>query len=219
MKRIKGLIFDLDGVLADSESLANQIEVDIKTEMGFPITLEEQINRFTGMAMNDPVLVEELKRLPENYWDLVDAQKEIQFRERLTTTPGVLEALEQIQIPMSIASNSEIYWLEMKVQKLGLDSFFQDMYFSRQLVEKGKPAPDLFLLASSKMGVNPEDCLVVEDSVHGVTAARAAGMTVCGFLGATHVTEAYASKLKSSEPDFIVEKNLTELFDLSVSLG
>jgi HAD superfamily hydrolase (TIGR01509 family) len=213
MRKTKGIIFDLDGVLADSEYLVNQIEVDIKTQMGFPITIKQQINQFTGLAMNDPLMVKELGKLPDDYWDLVDAQKEIVFREKLTTTKKVFETLDQIDLPMSIASNSETYWLDMKVEALGLEKYFSGMAFSRELVGKGKPAPDLFLLAASRMGISPEDCLVVEDSVHGIDAARAANMKVCSYLGASHVTKSYAEKVKSAQPDFVVQ-NMEEILTL-----
>lgn len=184
--------------------------MDIKNQLGFPITIEEQINTFTGLAMNDPLMLEELSKLPRNYWDLVEKRKETAFRSELTTTPNAHRILEQIKLPMSIASNSETYWLDLKVEVLDLEKYFYGLCFSRELVGKGKPAPDLFLLAASKMKVKPEDCLVIEDSVHGIEAARAANMKVCSYLGARHVTPSYRDKIKNASPDYIVE----DLLDL-----
>ncbi|MGZ3723197.1 MAG: HAD family hydrolase [Bdellovibrionales bacterium] len=208
----KFLILDFDGVLADSEIIGSEVEAEIKNKLGIAITLQEQISKFTGLAKNDPVMLEELSRLPANYWEIVDTRVGEVYRERLKPIKGTVEFLENLKMPRSIASNSEPDWLELKLEITGLKKFFGEFAFHRQLVKQGKPSPDLFLYALAKMGGTPSECLVVEDSVHGVRAGKAAGMTVCGFLGGAHVLPGYEERLRLAGADFFV----SDLRDLEI---
>ena len=204
MKKPKHIIFDCDGVLVDSEILANKAEVELKTELGFPITLEEQIKTFTGLSWHDPVLQAELQRLPSDYLERLDERVKILYQQELRTINGVMETLKAVTLPICVASNSEIDWLDYKLTITGIKSYFNNAAFSRQLVKRGKPAPDLFLHAVETLGWSAPDCLVVEDSVAGVTAGRAAGMIVCGFIGGAHIYPGQADKLLAAGADYIV---------------
>jgi HAD superfamily hydrolase (TIGR01509 family) len=213
IKKPKYVIFDCDGVLVDSEILANRVEVEIKNKLGFPITLEEQISKFVGCGMSHPVMQEELQRLPQNYWQLVDKRCDEVYKNELKAITNVVSTLELLTLPKCVASSSEPDYLEMKLSLTNLKHFFPNAIFHGRLVKKSKPEPDLFLHAIEKMGWTPEDCLVVEDSIHGVKAGRAAGLIVCGFLGGSHIYPGHADRLIDAGADYIISdiKNLLRL--------
>ncbi len=205
MKKPKYVIFDCDGVLVDSEILANRVEFEIKNELGFPITLEEQITKFVGCGMNHPAMQAELKRLPKDYWLKVDRRCDEVYKAELKSIAGVVNTLELLALPKCVASSSEPEYLDMKLNLTNLKLFFsQSAIFHGRLVKKSKPEPDLFLHAVEKMGWVAEDCLVVEDSEHGVKAGRAAGMIVCGFLGGAHIYPGHADKLLNAGAHYLI---------------
>ena len=182
----KFVIFDCDGVLIDSEYLANRVEAELKTELGFPITFEEQVRKFVGMSHSHPDSIAELKRLPPHFSALVDERIVEVYKRELKSIRGTLEVMESLKLPKCVASMSEPDWLDMKLEMTNLKSFFSNAIFHGRDVEKAKPEPDLFLYAMKQMGWKAEEGLVIEDSIHGVRAGRAAGLTVCGFLGGAH---------------------------------
>ncbi len=204
MKKFKTVIFDCDGVLLDSEIIANRIEVEVKTELGFPITLEEQLKKFVGLGMSHPIVQAELQKLPANYWQLVDDRVKIAYINELKPIAGVVEILEQLSVPKCVASSSEAEWLTFKLQHTKLIQHFTNAIFNGGMVKHCKPAPDLFLLALQKMGWDPARCLVIEDSLAGVQAGKAAGLTVCGFTGAAHIYPGHAEKLIAAGADFMI---------------
>lgn len=205
MKKPRYVIFDCDGVLMDSEMLANRVEMEIKTEMGFPISLEEQILKFTGCGLNHPTVQEELRRLPKEYLSELEKRCEEVFRAELKPIAGVEYTLENLNLPKCMASSSEPEYLAAKLEITGLNRFFVNTVFHGKMVKRSKPAPDLFLHAVEKMGWRkPEDCLVVEDSEHGVRAGKAAGMIVCGFLGGAHIYPGHAERLLNAGADYLV---------------
>ena len=203
MNKPKYVIFDCDGVLVDSEFLANTVEAEVKTELGFPTSAEEQIKKFVGMGTNHPLLRAEIASLPSHYLRLVDERLMPRFERDLRAIPGVAEVLESLALPKCVASSSELTWIERKLEITGLRGFLPDL-FSGHMVANGKPAPDLFLFAAAQMGWDPAECLVVEDSVAGVKAAHAAGMRVCGFLGGSHVFPGHAETLISAGADILI---------------
>jgi HAD superfamily hydrolase (TIGR01509 family) len=204
--KIQSVIFDCDGVLIDSEIIANRIAMEIKNKLGIAITLEEQIKKFTGLGHNHPVLLEERKRLPANYTRTVNEQVKIAFRNELKVIAGVMETLKQLALPKCVASSSEPEGLEFKLKLTHLGRFFPNAVFNGRMVANCKPAPDLFLHAIKTMDWETSTCLVVEDSVAGVQAGRAAGLTVCGFLGGMHIYPGHAERLKAAGAHHIVEK-------------
>lgn len=205
MNKPKHIIFDCDGVLVDSEILANRIEVEIKNKLGFPITLQEQILKFTGCGMTHPTMQEELARLPADYWDQVVSRCDEVYKTELKAIDGVIDILKKINLPKCVASSSEPEYIEKKLKITNLAKFFPiDTIFHGRSVKNLKPSPDLFLHAVEKMNWRAEDCLVVEDSEHGVRAGRAAGMIVCGFVGGGHIYPGHAEKLLEAGAHCIV---------------
>lgn len=204
MKKFETIIFDCDGVLINSEIIANRIEVEVKNELGFPISLSEQLTQFVGLGMSHPLVIEELKRLPADYLEIVETRVHAAYQKDLKPIAGVVETLKQIGFPMCIASSSETDSLKFKLELTGLKPFFGDFLFTGTMVKNCKPAPDLYLLALEKMNWDPKTCLVIEDSLAGVTSAKAAGLFTCGFVGGEHLLPGHADQLKKLGADHIV---------------
>ncbi len=178
------VIFDCDGVLVDSERLAIDIDVRICHEYGYEITREEIVDRFLGRRAG--LLWEALEEhIGRNLTDAERARNHQEFRDvyehELTAVPGVVEALDELPQQLAVASSSTPEGLRWKLGLCGLLDRFGSHIYSGDQVEHGKPAPDLFLFTASQVGVDPSRCVVVEDSEHGVNAARAAGMHVFAF--------------------------------------
>lgn len=203
------MIFDFDGVLVDSECIANRIEAEFKTSLGFPTTLQEQIRRFTGLGRHHPTVQAELQRLPPDYWNTVEEKIRDAYKAELRPFPGAVELLQELPQPRCVASNSDPRSLAYKLQLTGLDRFFPHA-FSGEEVAQGKPAPDLFLHALAKLGWTRERALVIEDSIAGVTAARAAGLRVWGYLGGGHILDGHGAQLLALGAEKLVA-DMTEL--------
>jgi HAD superfamily hydrolase (TIGR01509 family) len=187
------VIFDNDGVLVDSEPLSNRILADYLTELGFPTTIEDSYRDFMGAAAHTvhDVIAERFAgaRLPATFDEDFHGRVFAAFRENLTPVAGAAELLKWAQangVRYCVASSAHHEWIRTAHEVTGLRPFFTDVQlFSAQDVGRGKPAPDLFLLAAAAMGVAPARCVVLEDSPLGVSAARAAGMDVYGYSALT----------------------------------
>jgi len=180
------VIFDCDGVLVDSEPLAVRIDVEMLAEVGLTMSAEEVIERFVGRSP-EVILAETEARLghavPDGWFDRGEARLRRAYATELRPVRGIAEALEAIADPVCVASSSAHDNIRFKLELTGLYERFAGHIFSASEVANGKPAPDLFLHAASRMGATPADCVVVEDSRYGVQAARAAGMDVFGYAG------------------------------------
>ena len=202
------IIFDCDGVLVDSEVLEHAVDAELLAPHGYRATVDELIDRFVGIARRDmyatvfaelghdlpPGLLEERERL---VWE--------RCRADLAAVAGVHAALDGLRgVRKCVASSSTPEKLDLKLRSTGLTPYFAPHVFSTALVARGKPAPDIYLHAADAVGVPAADCIVVEDSPHGVTGARAAGMTVYGFTGAGHTTSALAAALRAAGAHHIV---------------
>jgi HAD superfamily hydrolase (TIGR01509 family) len=180
------VIFDCDGVLVDSEPIAVRIDVEMLAEVGVTMTEEEVIERFVGRSP-DVILAEAEARLgrrvPEGWFERGETRIRRAYATELRPVDGISEALEEIGDPVCVASSSGHDNIRYKLELTGLYDRFAGHIFSATEVANGKPAPDLFLHAASRMGAAPADCVVVEDSRYGVQAARAAGMDVLGYAG------------------------------------
>jgi HAD superfamily hydrolase (TIGR01509 family) len=179
------VIFDCDGVLVDSERLSVALDVRLCAEYGYEISRQEVIDRFLGRRAG--LIWEAL----EDYLGraLTDAERAYHarvfrevFDEQLTAVPGVTEAVDALDYKLCVASSSTPTALRHKLELCGLLSRFEPDVFSGDQVKHGKPAPDLFLFAADQVGVDPARSVVVEDSEHGINAARAAGMHVFAFV-------------------------------------
>jgi HAD superfamily hydrolase (TIGR01509 family) len=192
------LIFDCDGVLVDSERLANATLAELMTSLGRPMTAEEAIGTFTGRSLSDVVaLAESLlgRPIPTDIGERYGERLLARFRSELAPVAGVHAAIAALPYRKCVASSSTRERLALSLELTGLAPFFGQHVFSATQVARGKPAPDLFLLAARSVGETPSACLVVEDSVLGIQAALAAGMAVIGFAGASHATDDLAQCL------------------------
>lgn len=182
------VIFDCDGVLVDSEVIANRIDAQILTDYGYPISAEECIRKFTGMSaasLQQYIQKQTGLTLPDSLEEA--SQKNILDAFEQELNPLIKPVLEVLKTAKCIASSSSRDRVMRSLEITGQNHFFQsDQIFTAEQVQRGKPAPDLFLFAAEKMGYQPENCLVIEDSVAGIKAAKAANMDVIAFLGASH---------------------------------
>ncbi|HEU0014243.1 MAG TPA: HAD family hydrolase [Longimicrobium sp.] len=182
------VIFDCDGVLVDSEPIANRVFAEMLAELGLPLGYEETVRTFVGRSMPACVaIVEERigRPVPAGFTDDFRERTFAAFRRQLRPVAGVEQALDAIALPTCVASSGEPAKIRFTLGLTGLLPRFEGRIFSSVEVERGKPAPDLFLHAARRMGVTPERCAVVEDSVLSAQAGAAAGMTVLGYAERT----------------------------------
>jgi len=195
------VIFDCDGVLVDSEVASNHILAERLTAWGYPVDAETAMARFTGMSMRSvEALVESEtgRTLPEDFAQGYRAELSRVFDEQLQPIAGIAEVLAAHDGPRCVASSGMPFRIERSLRTTGLIDYFQDgTLFSAAMVERGKPAPDLFLHAAQQMGAAPADCVVVEDSLLGVEAGVAANMTVLGFTGGGHIRAGHDAELQA----------------------
>jgi HAD superfamily hydrolase (TIGR01509 family) len=182
------VIFDCNGVLVDSEPIANSVLAQAVTRAGFPLSTDTVARRFHGRRPADIFAAVEAamgQKLPAGFTSAVAGETLRRFRTELRALPHAALALTWIRGPKAVASSSPLDRVRTSLDAVGLLRFFGPRLFSASNVAKGKPAPDLFLLAAETMRVRPGDCVVVEDSVAGVMAAARAGMRPVGFVGAS----------------------------------
>jgi HAD superfamily hydrolase (TIGR01509 family) len=200
------VIFDCDGVLIDSEVIANRVKAEELRQLGYAITTEEMIDRFAGISgkETDEAIQHECGfDLPENHRRRVQERILREFHDNLQPIDGIEEALSALKIPVCVASSSSLERIKLTLTTTKLINYFEPHIFSAHMVDRGKPAPDLFLFAAAKMGVASDKCLVIEDSVPGVQAAKAAGMRVFGFYGGTHCSAPHQERLKANGADLV----------------
>ncbi|GBE91399.1 HAD family hydrolase [Nostoc cycadae] len=182
--RFKLVIFDCDGVLVDSEPIVNRIFAQTLTEAGFPITYAEVTQKFIGKSLQTCLeIIEESynKSLPKNFVERCKEREIAALQQELTAVSGITEVLEQITLPKCVASNSSHRHIQLVLNLTGILHQFKGKLYSAHDVSRPKPFPDVYLHAAEQMNTNPEHCVVVEDSVTGVQAGYAAGMTVFGY--------------------------------------
>ncbi|HET7558139.1 MAG TPA: HAD-IA family hydrolase [Rhodanobacteraceae bacterium] len=181
---IDAVIFDCDGTLVDSELLANEVLVEYAAGFGVPITLEEALQCYVGGKMADCVADMERRlgrKLPDSFVPELRARTAEIFRERLQAMEGAAEMLEALQVPCCVASSGPREKIELSLGLTGLLPRFEGRIFSAYEVGHWKPDPRLLLHAAEAMGVPPKHCAVVEDSLPGIRAGLAAGMTTFAF--------------------------------------
>ncbi|QRK06260.1 HAD family hydrolase [Archangium violaceum] len=193
-------IFDCDGVLIDSELLAAGVHAELLTGLGFVISQEEVITRFTGLtdAQLRSVVTQQLGRpLPEDYRERSNLAIDRRL-ESVKPIAGVHALLDRLTGPRCVCSNSSTRRLKISMNAAGLWERFHPHIFSAPEVGRSKPAPDVFLHAARVFGVDPRDTLVIEDSSHGIEGAVAAGMRVIGFTGGGHSWPGHAETLANA---------------------
>ena len=184
--RFELVIFDCDGVLVDSERLAVKVDVEVFTRLGWVMTEAEVVERFIGLSdatIRRAIEAHIGRRLADDWEQEFQHLYRTAFAAELTAVDGVGEALDGITAHTCVASSGSHEKMRFTLGLTGLLARFEGRMFSVTEVERGKPAPDLFLHAAARMGVAPSACAVVEDSRFGIEAAHAAGMRAFGYAG------------------------------------
>ena len=196
---IEGIIFDFDGVIADSESLANIVLAETVTGLGLPTSLDDALDRYMGKRAAEVVAAIESgigRALPGNFPDTLATTTLARFRAELREVKGAKKFILQFgDTPHCIASSSSMQRLSFCLEILGLARHFGNNVFSSEVVPRGKPHPDIFLYAARQLNVAPSRCLVIEDGVNGVRAGVAAGMMVLGLCAGSHMREGDAARM------------------------
>ncbi|MEM7461413.1 MAG: HAD family phosphatase [Pseudomonadota bacterium] len=209
MTEIKLIIFDCDGVLVDSEYLAAKHELQTYSAFGFEMSVEQFAAEFAGMS-SDLVFKEVEERLgrnlPEDLLEKMQNELDDVLKSEVEMIEGADSVLDRFDLPRCICSNSGPERLKIMLQKTGLyDRFRPYIFSSRDLKPHApKPKPDIFLKAIDEFGVNPAEALVVEDSVHGVMAARLAGARIVGFTGGRHSYPAHGDQLQDAGAETVI---------------
>ena len=201
------VIFDCNGVLVDSEALSTAIVSQEFMRAGFALTPDVVARYFTGRRPADMFAEVEMasgRKLPADFATTVATATLRRFREELRATKHAAYALSWLRGPKCVASSSSHDRIRVSLETTDLIRFFEPNLFSAGDVRNGKPAPDLFLHAANRMGVEPGACIVVEDSPVGVAAGVAAGMTVVGFVGGSHAGSQLGNHLKASGASTVI---------------
>jgi HAD superfamily hydrolase (TIGR01509 family) len=197
------LIFDFDGVVADSETLSNTLLAETMTRFGVPMSSADAMRRYMGRRWSDNIvrITEDFGgTLPVAFEDTLRSVTRVRMRADVEPVPGVAAFLSsQTSTPLCVASSSSPEWLGDMTRKFGFTPYFGERLFSATAVKNGKPAPDIFLHAARGVSIAPSRrCVVIEDSPAGVEGARAAGMTTIGFCGASHIQDGHDAKLQAA---------------------
>ena len=182
------VIFDCDGVLVDSETLSCSCLVELLQRHGIDVELEVVFERFLGRSIS--AVADHFMALgrvmPADFTAELRLLVRRSFAQSLRAMAGVESVLRLLDTAYCVASSSDLERVNFSLQMTGLSAQFADRVYTAQMVQSGKPAPDLFLYAAARMSAEPGRTLVIEDSVSGVQAGKAAGMTVWGFVGGSH---------------------------------
>lgn len=211
----KLIIFDCDGVLVDSEIIAAQVEVDLLREHGYESDVKEHIRRFTGLNIDRSIEIieqESGRYFPDDLGEKVDREIDSRLWRDVEALPGADEILDQLDQPRCICSNSTAERLQMTLTKTKLWDRFRPYVFSAVSIPDidAKPAPDIYLHAAKEFDVAAGECVVIEDSTHGVHGAVAAGMRVIGYVGAGHSYPGHSEQLMDAGAETII-RNLREI--------
>jgi HAD superfamily hydrolase (TIGR01509 family) len=195
------IIFDCDGVLVDSELISCRAHAETLTRHGYPITADQVLDRFLGVSDREARLIIEAeidRKLPDDFESQVKHATLQFYAGDLRAIAYVGQAIAAIDLPKCVASSGTPEKIRHGLTCAGLYDVLAPHIFSATQVERGKPAPDLFLFAAEQMRTLPARCLVIEDSVPGVAGAVAAGMTVLGFHGGSHCRPGYGDTLRAA---------------------
>ncbi|MDF2369454.1 MAG: HAD family phosphatase [Rhizobiaceae bacterium] len=205
------IIFDCDGVLVDSEIIAAQLEAKLLTDAGFPIDAAEMVERYAGMDWKSILLAVEKEASIPLQASLLERSEQLldeKLAKSVKAIPGVPQAISRLPYKRCICSNSSSRRLDSMLKRTGYINLFAPHIFSAvEVAEKRtKPAPDVFLHAAEQMQANIEKTIVIEDSVHGIAGAKAAGMRVIGFTGASHSYPSHADHLTQAGAETVINR-------------
>jgi HAD superfamily hydrolase (TIGR01509 family) len=222
MSSFDAIIFDFDGVLLESEFEGNKQLAELLRDFGHRISTEEAIRHFVGYSGQDFLNAIESRvggPLPAEFHERRREQSIRALREGVRAVVGAVDFVRSLPagLPRAVASSSSTRWLNGHLQHLGLsDAFGDHVYSGREHVERGKPAPDVYLYAASRLGVAIERTAIIEDSEVGVTGALASGATVIGLAAGSHCLDGHADMLRSLGVEHVAESfdEVRRLLDL-----
>ncbi len=196
---VRAIVFDFDGVIADSEAPANRALAECLTEIGLPTSYDDALDLYCGHRWADCVPRIEARfgrALPLGFIEQCKARTWERVNASVLPVTGVAEFLERsAHLPRAVASSSTTEWLAQILAKLGLAHHFGDRLFSAAQLARGKPHPDIYLDAAAGLATDPGACVAIEDSPIGVASAAAARMRVIGLCAASHVRDGHAQRL------------------------
>jgi beta-phosphoglucomutase-like phosphatase (HAD superfamily) len=210
LERHDALIFDCDGVLINSEEIAQEVELTQLASVGIHYRRDEYAERFSGTAEGHyraALCLDAETRfaveLGPKFFDEMSANIGAAYAGRLEAIIGASMLASAWPKGKAVASSSATNTLLFKLRKTGLDALFGEHIYSADVVGVGKPDPAIFLFTAAQLGVAPARCMVVEDSVNGIVAAKRAGMTAIGFTGGGHCLDDHAQRLRNSGADLV----------------
>lgn len=201
MPGFRAIIFDFDGVLLESEFEGNRALAELLTDLGHQTSVEEALQHFVGLSGPQFIAAIEARigtTLPPEFHERRKAQTIRLLREGVRAVVGAVEFVRSLPtgLPKAVASSSTMRWLRPHLDHLGLaDAFGDHVYSGREHVERSKPAPDLYLFAAGQLGVPIGECVILEDSEVGATAAVASGARVIGLAAGSHCLDGHAERL------------------------
>ncbi|RKP49135.1 HAD family hydrolase [Trinickia fusca] len=202
------LICDCDGVLVDSEVIADRVLVQSLVDAFPGIDFEVAAKAAFGQQISAFLADLETRfgiDIPDDFLATVERNIDAELKRSLAPITGVRDALGRVPLPAAVVSNSGLARVAASLRRAGLTDLFGPRLFSAEQVRRPKPHPDVYLHAAQQLGVEPSRCIVVEDSVTGLNAARAAGMKTIAFVGASHVPKGYAQVLRNLGVTRIIE--------------
>jgi HAD superfamily hydrolase (TIGR01509 family) len=201
--RFHAIIFDFDGVLLESEYELNRLTAETLTDLGHEISTEDALHHFTGLSGQNVINAIESRigaEIPAEFHSRMRENSRRVLREGIAAVQGAVEFVRSLppELQRAVASSSSTKWIRSHLEHLGLDGAFGGhIYSGNEHVERGKPAPDIYLHAARQLGVAIEDCVIIEDSRVGATGALASGATVIGLAAGTHCFDDHADMLRS----------------------
>jgi len=204
MSPIELIIFDCDGVLIDSEKISARMLIAELAGLGITVDLPYVARHFLGRSY--PVVMAQIRQdfaitLPDGFEDAYRNRLLAAFEAELEAVPGVVAVLRDLALPWCVATSSSPRRVEASLRQTGIWPLAAPRVFTASEVARGKPAPDLFLHAAQRMRVDPARCLVIEDSLTGIRAARAAAMRVWRFTGGSHLAGPLEPEPEDARPD------------------
>lgn len=200
--RFDAIIFDFDGVLLESEFEGNQMLARLLTDLGHPTSFKEAIEHFTGLSGRDFIGKVEAtigRELPDEFHVATRAERDRTLEEGIAAVIGAVEFVRALpaSFPKAVASSSSSRWIRTHLDHIGLDGVFEPhIYSGKEHVERGKPAPDLYLHAARALGVDISRAAILEDSKIGAIGALASGGTVIGLAAGGHCLDGHGDMLR-----------------------
>lgn len=183
--KYKCIIFDCDGVLVDSEAISTQVLIEMAKSVGVYLQMEIVINEFSGRSLKsifEYIQERANEKLPESFEDDFRALTFEAFKKDLKPIDGVHELLDRLNVPFCVASSGPINKIKLNLTTTKLIDHFDDRIYSCYEIQSWKPDPGIYLHAAKEMGFLPSECVVIEDSVFGIQAAKSGGFDVFGLV-------------------------------------